>query len=171
MTDIWDEFQENRSLFGLRPRRSPSSTGDRLGATIEQTASARCGAPSARPTRSASLLRGYEEAGVDQVIFVEPGRQQPPRAHLRVARAVRRPGHARVPRAGPAAQEAKAERLAPAIEAALARREPARELEGYTLRCSSRRVTPYGDRVSAAPRPVIVDTDGGIDDAVASGGR
>jgi len=28
-------------------------------------------------------------------------------------------------------------------------------------------VTPYGDRVPAAPRPVIVDTDGGIDDAVA----
>ena len=113
----------------LRPRASRRRPARSLGRpALRARASGRCGAPSARPTRSASLLRGYEEAGVDQVIFVSPGRAQPPRAHLRVARAVRHARSCPSSTSGEAEREkAKLERLAPAIEAALARREPARE--------------------------------------------
>ena len=54
----------------LRPRRSHRGPASRSAPDRCRRVSARCAGPSARPTRSATLLRGYEEAGVDQVIFV-----------------------------------------------------------------------------------------------------
>ena len=51
------------------------------------------------PDQIREYLRRYEECGVDQVIFVLPGRQEPPRAHHGVARAVREGSAARVRRA------------------------------------------------------------------------
>ena len=56
------------------------------------------------------------------------GRHEPPRARLRVTRAVRGGGDAALPRGARTAREAaKAQRLEPMIQAALARREPGRD--------------------------------------------
>ena len=43
-------------------------------------------------------LRRFETSHIDQVILLEPGRQEHPRAHLREPRALRPRGDARIPR-------------------------------------------------------------------------
>ncbi|HEY9475602.1 MAG TPA: LLM class flavin-dependent oxidoreductase, partial [Mycobacteriales bacterium] len=80
------------------------------------------------PDQVTELVRRYEQAGVDQVIFVlQSGRNQ----HEHVCESLELLGSKVLPRFVEGREEreaAKAERLAPAIEAALARRPPARQL-------------------------------------------
>jgi len=131
-TDIWAEFQENRSRWGF-DRTIASGTGDRLGATIERNGIGSLRGAVGTPDQVRELLREYEEVGVDQVIFVA---QAGNNRHEDICESLELFAAAVMPEFAerdPAAQEAKAERLAPAIEAALARREPARELEGYSF--------------------------------------
>ena len=129
-TDIWAEFQENRSRWGF-DRTIASGTGDRLGATIERNGIGSLRGAVGTPDQVRELLREYEEVGVDQVIFVaQAGKNR----HEHICEALELFAAEVMPEFAerdPAAQEAKAEHLAPIIEAALARREPARELEGY----------------------------------------
>ena len=94
------------------------------------------------PEQIADLFERYEAAGVDQVIFVSQAGHEPPRAHLREPRAVRRRGHAELRGAGRrSASAAKDERLAGAVERALARRPPAAHRRPG-LRGQARRVSP-----------------------------
>ena len=131
-TDIWAEFQENRSRWGF-DRTIASGTGDRLGATIERNGIGSLRGAVGTPDQVRELLREYEEVGVDQVIFVA---QAGNNRHEHICEALELFADQVMPEFAerdPAAQEAKAERLAPVIAAALARREPARELEGYSF--------------------------------------
>ncbi|MGH9230898.1 MAG: LLM class flavin-dependent oxidoreductase, partial [Acidimicrobiales bacterium] len=68
-TNVWGEFEEKRDLFGFR-RQTAAQTGQTLGAQLfEQGLGALRGAIGT-PDQVRELLRGYEDAGVDQVIFV-----------------------------------------------------------------------------------------------------
>jgi len=125
-TNVWDEFDEKRDLFGFR-RQTAAQTGQTLGAQLfEQGLGALRGAVGT-PDQVRDLLRGYEDAGVDQVIFVsQAGRNR----HEHICESLELFATEVLPDFAEHEDErekAKLERLAPAIEAALARRSPPRE--------------------------------------------
>ena len=86
-----------------------------------------CAAASARPAQVREYLRRFEEAGVDQVIFVlQAGRNR----HEHIMESIELLGREVLPEFAErdeAQVAAKAARLAPAIEAAMARRAEAYE--------------------------------------------
>ncbi len=99
VTDVWSAFEG---------RREPSWLPEAIGA----------------PGEVADLIRRYEEAGVDQIVFIlQAGRNR----HEHICESLELFAREVMPAfaAGREAREAaKAERLAPAVEAALARRQP-----------------------------------------------
>src|SRR5947208_4697510 len=68
-TNVWDEFQERRSLFGF-DRDVAAQTGQQLGAQILQQGLGSLRGAVGTPDQIRTLLKGYQDAGVDQVIFV-----------------------------------------------------------------------------------------------------
>jgi alkanesulfonate monooxygenase SsuD/methylene tetrahydromethanopterin reductase-like flavin-dependent oxidoreductase (luciferase family) len=125
-TNVWDEFEEKRDLFGFR-RQTAAQTGQVLAAQLfEQEMGALRGAIGT-PEQVRGLLRRYEEVGIDQVIFVsQAGRNR----HEHICESLELFAREVMPEFAerePDHTKAKLERLAPAMEAALARREPARE--------------------------------------------
>jgi alkanesulfonate monooxygenase SsuD/methylene tetrahydromethanopterin reductase-like flavin-dependent oxidoreductase (luciferase family) len=125
-TNVWDEFEDKRDLFGFR-RQTAAQTGQTLGAQLfEQGLGALRGAVGT-PDQVRDLLRGYDDAGVDQVIFVsQAGRNR----HEHICESLELFATEVLPDFAEHEDErekAKLERLAPAIEAALARRSPPRE--------------------------------------------
>ena len=105
----------------MRPDQAP------LGVKILQEGLGSLRGAIGTPEQVRELVSRYEQAGVDQIIFVlQAGRNR--HEHIvRVARAVRRGGAAAVRASAREAREAeKAARLSDAVAAALARREPAR---------------------------------------------
>ena len=81
-TDIWAEFEKNRSAYGF-DRATAAQTEVELRARLEGTpATIGEGQLSLRgaigtPEQLRNLLRQYEEAGIDQIIFVsQAGRNQ-----------------------------------------------------------------------------------------------
>jgi alkanesulfonate monooxygenase SsuD/methylene tetrahydromethanopterin reductase-like flavin-dependent oxidoreductase (luciferase family) len=125
-TNVWDEFENKRDLFGFR-RQTAAQTGQTLGAQLfEQGLGALRGAVGT-PDQVRDLLRGYEDAGVDQVIFVsQAGRNR----HEHICESLELFAAEVLPDFAEHEDErekAKLERLAPAIETALARRSPPRE--------------------------------------------
>ena len=99
-TDVWAEFVERRAERGYSPEIEAAL--EPSGSAPSSPRATRTGLRGATgtPDQIREYLRRFEEAGVDQVIFVHAGRQEPPRGHLRVARAVRHAGAARVQGAG-----------------------------------------------------------------------
>jgi hypothetical protein len=67
-TDVWAEFEQNREAMGFAKL---AAQGAELGATetTDQGFSALRGAIGT-PDQLRTLLRGYEDAGVDQIIFI-----------------------------------------------------------------------------------------------------
>jgi alkanesulfonate monooxygenase SsuD/methylene tetrahydromethanopterin reductase-like flavin-dependent oxidoreductase (luciferase family) len=125
-TNVWEEFEEKRDLFGFR-RQTAAQTGQTLGAQLfEQGLGALRGAIGT-PDQVRDLLRGYQDAGVDQVIFVsQAGRNR----HEHICESLELFATEVLPDFAENEAErekAKLERLAPAIEAALARRSAPRE--------------------------------------------
>jgi len=125
VTNVWEEFLENRDRFGFS-RDIASRTGQPLGAQLmEQGLGSLRGAVGA-PDQIRELVRAYEDAGVDQLIFVsQAGRNR----HEHVCESLELFAREVMPEFQDRAQsrdDAKARRLAPAVEAALARREPVR---------------------------------------------
>jgi alkanesulfonate monooxygenase SsuD/methylene tetrahydromethanopterin reductase-like flavin-dependent oxidoreductase (luciferase family) len=125
-TVVWDEFEGKRDLFGFR-RQTAAQTGQTLGAQLfEQGLGALRGAIGT-PDQVRELLRGYEDAGVDQVIFVsQAGRNR----HEHICESLELFATEVMPDFAEHEAErekAKLERLAPAMEAALARRSRRRE--------------------------------------------
>jgi alkanesulfonate monooxygenase SsuD/methylene tetrahydromethanopterin reductase-like flavin-dependent oxidoreductase (luciferase family) len=125
-TVVWDEFEDKRDLFGFR-RQTAAQTGQTLGAQLfEQGLGALRGAIGT-PDQVRELLRGYDDAGVDQVIFVsQAGRNR----HEHICESLELFATEVMPDFAEHEAErekAKLERLAPAMEAALARRSPRRE--------------------------------------------
>jgi alkanesulfonate monooxygenase SsuD/methylene tetrahydromethanopterin reductase-like flavin-dependent oxidoreductase (luciferase family) len=131
-TNVWDEFEERRELFGFS-RPIAAQTGRTLGAQLfEQGLGALRGAIGT-PAQLRELLHAYEAAGVDQVIFVsQAGRNR----HEHICESLELFAREVMPELAEHEDErekAKLERLGPAMEAALARRDPARVAPDTTL--------------------------------------
>ncbi len=131
-TNVWDEFQERRAAFGF-DRQVASQTGGQLGAQIFEQGLGSLRGAVGTPAQVRDLLRGYEDAGVDQVIFVsQAGRNR----HEHICEALELFAEQVMPElhdGDDAREKAKLERLGPAMESALARRQPARPAPDYTI--------------------------------------
>jgi alkanesulfonate monooxygenase SsuD/methylene tetrahydromethanopterin reductase-like flavin-dependent oxidoreductase (luciferase family) len=126
-TDVYREFAQNRDQAGfarhiVRPDQAP------LGVRLLQEGLGSLRGAIGTPQQVSDLVRRYEQAGVDQVIFVmQAGRNR----HEHICESLELFAERVMPlfTDGRERREAeKAERLRNAIEAALARREPAHEL-------------------------------------------
>jgi alkanesulfonate monooxygenase SsuD/methylene tetrahydromethanopterin reductase-like flavin-dependent oxidoreductase (luciferase family) len=125
-TVVWDEFQSNRSLFGF-DRDIAAQTEVNLAAQLFQQALGSARGGIGTPEQIREFVRGYAEAGVDQVIFVsQAGRN----AHDHICESLELFAKEVMPEFAEAADEIereKQERMAPIAEKALARRAPPRE--------------------------------------------
>jgi alkanesulfonate monooxygenase SsuD/methylene tetrahydromethanopterin reductase-like flavin-dependent oxidoreductase (luciferase family) len=132
-TNVWDEFQQRRHLFGF-DRNVAAQTGQVLGAQLMEEGLGSLRGAIGTPDQIRELIRGYQAAGVDQLIFVsQSGRNR----HEHICESLELFARDILPEFAETADEldkAKQERLAPAVEAALARREPVRATpEGYVI--------------------------------------
>jgi len=131
-TDVWQEFQERRDLFGFR-RQTAAQTGQVLGAQLFEEGFGALRGAIGTPDQVRSLLRAYEDAGIDQVIFIsQAGRNQ----HDHICESLElfaREVMGEFAERAPEAEATKLERLGPAMEAALARRAPAREADDVVI--------------------------------------
>jgi alkanesulfonate monooxygenase SsuD/methylene tetrahydromethanopterin reductase-like flavin-dependent oxidoreductase (luciferase family) len=69
VTNVWDEFEANRERFGFS-RRIAAQTGQPLGAQLMEQGMGSLRGAVGTPNQIRALVRAYEEAGVDQLIFV-----------------------------------------------------------------------------------------------------
>jgi hypothetical protein len=126
-TNVWEEFQANRSRFGF-DRAVAAQEGQVLGARLlEQGLGALRGAIGT-PDQIRDLIRRYEAAGIDQLIFIsQAGRNR----HEDICASLELFAREVLPDFAERADEvdrSKEERLAATKAAALARRSPARTL-------------------------------------------
>jgi alkanesulfonate monooxygenase SsuD/methylene tetrahydromethanopterin reductase-like flavin-dependent oxidoreductase (luciferase family) len=132
-TSIWEEFRQNRSQFGF-DREIAAQTGVELGAQLLQEGLGSLRGAIGTPAQLRELIRGYQAAGVDQLVFVsQAGRTR----HEHICESLELFAGEVMGEFAEQADEhdrAKAERLSGAVEAALARREPPREAPaGYSI--------------------------------------
>jgi alkanesulfonate monooxygenase SsuD/methylene tetrahydromethanopterin reductase-like flavin-dependent oxidoreductase (luciferase family) len=124
---IWDEFCRRRDEAGFA-RHIVTADQAPLGVRLMQEGLGSLRGAIGTPEQVTDLVRRYEAAGVDQVIFVmQSGRNR----HEHICESLELFGSKVLPHFADGREEReaeKAERLAPAVEAALARRAPAREL-------------------------------------------
>jgi alkanesulfonate monooxygenase SsuD/methylene tetrahydromethanopterin reductase-like flavin-dependent oxidoreductase (luciferase family) len=131
-TSIWDDFVRHREAQGFS-REIISADDAPLGVRIQQQGIGSLRGAVGTPEQVTDLVRRYEAAGVDQVIFVM---QAGPNRHEHICESLELVGKQVLPRFAEGRDErerAKAERLAPAVEAALARRDPPRRTAGYRI--------------------------------------
>jgi len=133
-TVLWDEFERNRSAFGF-DRGIAARTGHPLGAQLlEQGGLGALRGAIGTPDQIRELVRRYEAAGVDQLIFVsQAGRNR----HQDICESLELFAAEVLPEFAERAAElerSKLDRLAPSIDSALARRQvPPPVPEGYTV--------------------------------------
>ena len=122
-TNVWEEFERNRSAFGF-DRRVAAQRGQVLGARLLEEGLGALRGAIGTPGQVRELIRRYEEVGVDQLIFVsQAGRNR----HEHICESMELFAREVLPefaQRADAADAAKAERLAGATAAALARRAP-----------------------------------------------
>ncbi|MHB8681643.1 MAG: LLM class flavin-dependent oxidoreductase [Acidimicrobiales bacterium] len=133
ITNVWEEFLENRDRFGFN-RAVAARTGEQLGAQLMEQGLGSLRGAIGTPEQIRILVRAYEDAGVDQLIFVsQAGRNR----HEDVCESLELFAREVMPEFHDRAEQRekeKEQRLAPAVEAALARRSPRREApEGYAF--------------------------------------
>jgi alkanesulfonate monooxygenase SsuD/methylene tetrahydromethanopterin reductase-like flavin-dependent oxidoreductase (luciferase family) len=133
LSDIWKEFESRRSDFGF-DREIAARTGQPLGAQVMDRGLGALRGALGTPQQIRELLRGYEEVGVDQLIFVsQAGRNR----HEHICESMELFAREVMPEfqeREAARERAKRERLDAAIERALARRAPPREADpDYTI--------------------------------------
>jgi hypothetical protein len=132
-TSIWEEFLARRDDVGFA-RDIITAEQAPLGIKVLQQGLGSLRGAIGTPDQVRDLVRRYEAAGVDQIIFVlQAGNNR----HEHICEALELFGRDVLPefkaRAGDV-EAAKRERLAPAVAAALARRAPAREADpGYAI--------------------------------------
>ncbi len=135
-TNIWEEFESNRALWGF-DRKVASQTGGSIAAQLFEQGLGSLRGAVGTPDQIRALMRGYAEAGVDQVILVsQSGRNR----HDHICESLELFARDVMPelREGEDARDkAKAERLAPAVEAAMSRREPARTAPDYSFQAAA----------------------------------
>jgi alkanesulfonate monooxygenase SsuD/methylene tetrahydromethanopterin reductase-like flavin-dependent oxidoreductase (luciferase family)/putative sterol carrier protein len=162
-TDVWEEFQGRRDEVGFaRDIVSPDQAP--LGLRIMQQGMGSLRGAIGTPEQIADLVRRYEEAGVDQVIFVS---QAGNNRHEHICEAIELVANEVMPEFVQRREErerAKAERLAPAVKAALARRDPAREADpGYAIAPLDSGPPParVGAGAAGVPAPASANGPGG----------
>jgi len=125
VTNVWEEFEANRDRFGFS-REIASQTGQQLGAQLMEHGLGSLRGAVGTPAQIRDLVRTYEDAGVDQLIFVsQAGRNR----HEHICQSMELFAREVMPEFADRADahdKRKEERLAVAIDAALARREPPR---------------------------------------------
>jgi len=123
VTDVWEEFVEKRSALGYSPETDLALRQERLGAKVASGDTSGLRGAIGTPEQVREFLRRYEDAGVDQVIFVlQAGRNR----HDHIMESIERFGRDILPEFAErhdAAESEKAKVFEPIIEAALARRE------------------------------------------------
>ncbi len=125
VTDVWAEFEANRSSYGF-DRLAAAQTGGTIAAQMSKGGVAGLRGAIGTPAQVRDLIRGYVDAGVDQLIFVsQAGRNR----HDDICESMELFATEVMPEFHDGEierEKRKLERLAPAIDAALARRAPAR---------------------------------------------
>ena len=146
-TDVWREYQERRGEVGYPPEVETALRQERLGAKL--AAGDRTGLRGAMgtPAQVREFLERFEEAGVDQVIFVlQAGRNR----HEHICESLELFGTEVLPafkERDEAQVKAKTARLAPVVDAALARtRARARATRAAAGLCLPRHPAPLGGR-------------------------
>ena len=123
-TNVWEQFEKNRSQFGF-DRLAAAQTGGTIAAQMSRGGLAGLRGAVGTPDQVRELIRGYQDAGVDQLIFVsQAGRNR----HEDICESMELFATEVMPEFHEGEEERekrKLERLAPAIERALARRAPA----------------------------------------------
>jgi alkanesulfonate monooxygenase SsuD/methylene tetrahydromethanopterin reductase-like flavin-dependent oxidoreductase (luciferase family) len=120
-TNVWAEFEERRDLMGYSADIAAAAEQDRLGAKIGAAVADGLRGAVGTPEQIREFLRRYEDAGVDQLIFVsQAGRNR----HEHIMESLELFGREVLPefleREEQAAAE-KAKRMEPVIEQVLAR--------------------------------------------------
>jgi alkanesulfonate monooxygenase SsuD/methylene tetrahydromethanopterin reductase-like flavin-dependent oxidoreductase (luciferase family) len=123
-TDVWAEYQRQRGERGYDPEavRAAAANQNRLGAKVVEGGIAGLRGAVGTPAQVREYLRRYEEAGVDQVIFVS---QSGKTRHEDIMESLELFGREVLPEfkdRDAAAARAKAERLAPVIDRVMARK-------------------------------------------------
>jgi alkanesulfonate monooxygenase SsuD/methylene tetrahydromethanopterin reductase-like flavin-dependent oxidoreductase (luciferase family) len=121
-TDVWDEFVNKRAEHGYSPEVAVALEQDRLGAKVAAGASSFLRGATGTPEQLREYVLRFEEAGVDQIIFVmQAGKNQ----HEHICEAIEMFGKEVLPefkdRDDKIVAE-KAKRLEPIIEQAMARK-------------------------------------------------
>jgi alkanesulfonate monooxygenase SsuD/methylene tetrahydromethanopterin reductase-like flavin-dependent oxidoreductase (luciferase family) len=121
-TNVWEEFRERRDKMGYSPEASLATRLGTLGAKVATGDSTGLRGATGTPAQLREFLRRYEEAGVDQLIFVmQAGKNR----HEHIMESIELFGTQVLPEfveRDDAASSAKTAKWAPVIEAALARR-------------------------------------------------
>jgi alkanesulfonate monooxygenase SsuD/methylene tetrahydromethanopterin reductase-like flavin-dependent oxidoreductase (luciferase family) len=132
-TNVWDDFLKNRAEWGF-DRNIAAQTGQVLGAQLmEEGGLGSLRGAIGTPDQVRALIRAYEDAGVDQLIFVS---QAGNNRHEDICESLELFAREVMPEFADRAdahEKQKQERLAPAIEAALARRDPPRPAPDYFI--------------------------------------
>ncbi len=129
-TDVWSEFMERRSRTGYSPEAAVAARRGTLGAKIASGDTTGLRGAVGTPDQIRDFARRYEEAGVDQLIFVlQAGRNR----HEHIMESLERVGTEVLPEFAErdeAGAAARAARWEPLVERALARRQERLEREG-----------------------------------------
>jgi alkanesulfonate monooxygenase SsuD/methylene tetrahydromethanopterin reductase-like flavin-dependent oxidoreductase (luciferase family)/putative sterol carrier protein len=141
-TNVWEEFQQKRSRYGLDPG-IVSAENAPLAVNLFQQGTGSMRGAVGTPDQIAGLLERYEEIGVDQAIFVsQAGKNQ----HEHICESLELFGKQVLPRFVERREKREADkqtRLAEASERALTRRSPPRRSDPSYL------ITPQGERTPA----------------------
>ncbi len=121
-TDVWKEFKEKRAEMGYSPEVAIAAQQERLGAKIAANGGEGLRGAVGTPRQLREYLRRYEDAGVDQIIFVmQAGRNR----HEHIMESLELFAREVMPEFKERDEKlvaAKQKRLAKVVEAALARR-------------------------------------------------
>ncbi len=121
-TDVWAEFQERRHIHGYDPAVALAVESETLGAKVSAGDNTGLRGAIGTPDQIRQFLRRYEEAGVDQVIFVM---QAGKNTHEDIMSSIELFGKEVLPEFAERdvkLRADKAKRLAPLVEAAMARK-------------------------------------------------
>jgi alkanesulfonate monooxygenase SsuD/methylene tetrahydromethanopterin reductase-like flavin-dependent oxidoreductase (luciferase family) len=121
-TDVWQEFQQKRAQMGYSPEVAMAIRQERLGAKVAAGGGQGLRGAVGTPKQLREYLKRYEDAGIDQIIFVmQAGRNR----HEHIMESLELFAREVMPEFKDRDEKlvaAKERRLAPVVEAALARK-------------------------------------------------
>ncbi len=146
-TNVWDEFVERRNQMGYSPEAALAERNGTLGAKVASGDNSGLRGAVGTPDQVREFLRRYEEAGVDQIIFVlQAGKNR----HEHIMESLEMFGKQILPEFAErddAQVKRREERFAPLIEAAFARK--------HELGLDEVPPMPEGYEMKAIPKAMI----------------